>query len=260
MPRYGICTSLANAAAVRQAGWDFVEENVQTVFRGTEPDEKYTETAQLQSAALPVSAANCLVPGNLKITGPAVDREALRSYMANVLRRAGQVGCRTLVFGSGGARQIPEGWDKARATDQIIDFGKMIARMAHEQGVTIALEHLCLKECNIVNTLAEELHITRAVKHANFQCLVDTYHLWTDGIPLSELEPLLPYIRHVHLADKDGRVPPGQSGTSDYRPVFAMLKKAGYNGALSVEATGFGDLAGLGPKVLAFLKKQWSEA
>jgi sugar phosphate isomerase/epimerase len=180
--------------------------------------------------------------------------------MANVLRRAGKAGCTTIVFGSGGARNVPEGWDKAKATDQIVEFGKMIAPMAQGNGVTIVLEHLNVTECNIVTTFAEELAIMKRVAHPNFQCLLDTYHLWMDHLALSDLEPLLPYIRHVHLADREGRVAPGESGKSDYRPVFAMLKKAGYNGCLSVEAPDFRDIAGRGPIVLAFLKKQWNEA
>lgn len=260
MVRFGVCTSIANAQVLRDTGWDFIEENVQGLFQGTEPEEKYVGQARAVGSALPVEAANCLVPGNLKITGPSADRGALERYMTNVLRRAGATQCRTLVFGSGGARQVPDGWDKSTATDQIVVFGQMIAPIAQKYGVTITLEHLCVKECNIVTTLEEELEIVRRVNHPHFQCLLDTYHLWEDNLALSEVEPLLPYLRHVHLADRDGRVAPGESGASDYREVFAMLKKGGYNHRLSVEAMGFGDLAGSGPRVLAFLKRQWDEA
>lgn len=260
MVRFGICTSIGNSPAVKQAGWDFVEENVQGLFKGTEPDEKYDGQQRVAGSALPVLAANCLVPGNLKITGPTADLGVLNAYMSNVLRRAGQAGCRTLVFGSGGARQVPDGWDKARATEQIVAFGKMIAPIAQEHGVTVVLEHLNRKECNIVNTLKEELAIVQCVGHANFMALLDTYHVWADDLPEKSVEPLLKYIRHVHLADKEGRVVPGESGKSDYRNVFGMLKRAGYSGGISVEASNFKSIAEQGPKSLAFLKGQWQEA
>lgn len=260
MPRYGICTSLNNSAAVKAAGWDFVEENVQSLFKGNDPDDKYDGLARVKTSVLPVAAANCLVPGNMKITGPEVNMDSLCRYMTNALRRAGQANCRTLVFGSGGARQVPDGWDKAKATEQIIAFAKMAAPIAASHGVTIVLEHLNTKECNIVTTFEEELAIVQAVNHPNFRALLDTYHLWMDGLALATVTPLLPYIKHVHLADKDGRVAPGESKTADYRPVFALLKKGGYDAALSVEASGFNDIAGTGPRVLEFLKKQWSEA
>lgn len=259
MPRFGVCTSVGRSFELKNAGWDYVEENVQGLFKGNEPDENYDGAKRVAAAGLPVYAANCLVPGDLKITGPAVNAEALKKYMTNVLRRAGQAGCTKLVFGSGGARQVPAGWDRDRAVEQIVEFGKMAAPIAAENGVTITLEHLNRKECNIVNTLTEELAIIRSVNHPNFQALFDTYHYWADDQKMDTLVPILPYIRHVHLADREGRVPPGQSGQSDYLPVFGALKKAGYDGGLSVEASGF-DLPKHAAPVLKFLKEQWAKA
>jgi sugar phosphate isomerase/epimerase len=136
----------------------------------------------------------------------------------------------------------------------------MIAPMAQENGVTVVLEHLNQTECNIVTDLVEEIAIVQRVGHPAFSALLDTYHFWADGLPMWQAEQVAPYVRHVHLADKDGRVPPGESKTADYRPIFAILKKAGYSGGLSVEASGFGDIAVTGPRVLAFLKQQWQEA
>lgn len=259
MATFGICTSTAKAAAMKDVGWDFVEENVQTLFRGTEPDDKY-DTTSVKASVLPIYAANCLIPGPLKITGPSVDMDRLRLYMANVLRRADEANCRRLVFGSGVARRVPENWDKAAATDQIVEFGKMIGPMAQDKDITVVLEHLSLAECNIVNDLSEELTIVQRVNHPGFCALLDTFHFWTDDLAMSQIEPLLPHIKHVHLADKAGRVPPGESGTSDYRPIFSLLKQAGYDGGFSVEANGFGDISGMGSRVLSFLKRQWGEA
>ncbi len=260
MVRFGICTSVANAPAVKQAGWDYVEENAQSLFKGMEPDQKYEGREKVAASVLPVSGANSLVPASIKITGSTVSMDALQAYMNNVLRRAGQAGCRKLVFGSGGARHVPDGWDKSKATDQIVAFGKMMAPLAQAVGVTIVLEHLCRAECNIVNTLEEELAIVQRVNHPNFMALLDTYHLWIDELPMSSVLPLMPFVRHVHMADKDGRVVPGESGKSDYRPVFALLKEVGYDGALSVEALNLSSIPEQGPKALAFLKQQWAEA
>ena len=55
-------------------------------------------------------------------------------------------------------------------------------------------------------------------------------------------------------------MPPGESGKNDYRPVFALLKKAGYQGGISVEAAKFANIQEIGAKVLAFVKSQWTEA
>jgi sugar phosphate isomerase/epimerase len=258
--KFGICTSITNAAAVKAAGWDYVEENVQNVLQGTLPDDQWKQAAAVKSAALPVQAANSLVPGSLKITGPEVDAAALKKYMSTVLDRAGRLGVKTLVFGSGAARNVPENFDRRRAKEQILDFLRMSADIAARHGVTLVAEPLNRGECNIINTIAEAMEYVTAVNHPNFQCLVDTYHLWLEEEPLVNLEKAMPWIRHVHLADKEGRVAPGLSGKADYRPVFKILKKGGYDRLISFEGTAMSDFGVTAPKVLAFVKQQWNEA
>src|SRR5438034_8943064 len=117
--RFGFCTSYEKADAFHAAGWDFVEECVQTFLQGLIPDEQWKGMDKLQISALPIPAANMLVPGDLKITGPAVDLEKLRLYMTRVIERAEQTGTRTLVFGSGGARNVPDHHSREAAKRQI---------------------------------------------------------------------------------------------------------------------------------------------
>src|SRR5262245_24277091 len=105
--KFGICTSVDNAATVKAAGGDFVEEGVQHLLAAQVPDDQWLGAAHVQKSVLPVPAANTLVPGNLKITGPEVQREALRKYMTTIFRRAAATGTKMLVFGSCGARNIP---------------------------------------------------------------------------------------------------------------------------------------------------------
>jgi sugar phosphate isomerase/epimerase len=258
--RFGICASLTDAAAIRAAGWDYVEEHVQNLLQAAVADGQWKRDAEVKAAALPVPVANCLVPGSLKITGPQVDAAALRQYMTTVLHRAGKVGIQTLVFGSGVARNVPDGFDRKTAVKQITDFVRMAAEIAAGQGVTIVAEPLNRGECNILNSVAEAMEYVKAVDHPNFQCLVDSYHFWLENEPLENLRQAMPWIKHVHLADKDGRVAPGLSGKADYRPFFRVLKQGGYDGRISFEGTAMPDFTVTAPKVLAFVKQQWSEA
>ncbi len=257
--RFGICTGAGASGSVKSAGWDFVEENVQGILQGSNPDDAWDGRARATAATLPLLAANCLVPGNLKITGPEADLGKLREYMTRVLQRAAKTGMKVLVFGSGGARNVPEGFDREKARQQIIEFMKMAAPIAGQNGVTIVAEPLNKQECNVINSVADAMTYVKAVNHPNFQCLVDSFHFWVEDEPLENLKQAMPHIRHVHLADKDGRVPPGQSGTADYRPFFRTLKQGNYNDLISVEAGGF-DVDKDGAKVLQFIKRQWDEA
>lgn len=261
MATFGICVAPEDAAPVRAAGWDFIEVNVQSVFQGRITDDNaWTGRNRLAAAGLPAPVANVLVPGDLKIVGPTANLDALRAYLQVVLRRATACGTHTLVFGSGVARNIPEGFDHDRARTQILEFARMSAEIAQPHGVTLVCEPLNRGECNVINSVAEAMEYVRAVDHPNFQCLVDSYHFWLEAEPLSNLSKAMPWIRHVHVADRDGRVAPGQSGRpeSDYRAFFATLKSGGYDGRISVEAGKFLDTPGSYTTVLSYLRSAWA--
>jgi len=270
MPRFGVCTGLENAAMLKAAGWDYVEGHVQRLLQGEMADADWHVATAIRAAALPVEAANCLVPAGLKITGPEADPARLQAYMERVIRRAAEVRIETLVLGSGAARRAPEGFSHDEARAQLIRFSRMAAEMAARRGVMIVLEPHNRKECNLINSVGDALACLRAVDHPNFMCLVDSWHFWLEDDTLDAVQAALPWVRHVHLADRAGRLAPGQSITegcdgdakkgSDYRGLFGVLKQAGYDGRISAEAAFQPDMASAAAGVLAFLRREWAAA
>jgi sugar phosphate isomerase/epimerase len=255
--RLGVYTSVDDSAAVKATGWAFVEENVQTFLQGAVPDREWRGADRAAAAVLPVPAANRLVPAHLKLTGPEASLDKLRAYITPVLERAGRVGTTTLVFGSGAARTYPAGFDRDAAKRQILDFLRMALPVAQRNGVTLVAEPLNRGECNIMNSVAESMEYVRELDHPNFQCLVDSFHLWLENEPLANLRAAMPWIRHVHVSDVRDRLPPGLSGGGeDYRSFFAVLREAGYAGMITVEADTF-DIPRDGQRVFDFLNEQW---
>jgi sugar phosphate isomerase/epimerase len=258
--QFGVCAPLDKAADVKSAGFDFLEDSVQSLLQGLVDDSSWQGQSRLRGSALPVLAANLLVPAALKIVGPSVDFQQLSAYMGNVVRRAGNAGIKLLVFGSGGARGVPDGFDRNRARQQILQFLQMVAPLALQHRTTLVVEPLNKKECNIITTVGEAMTYVKEINHPNIQCLIDAYHYWLDNDSPGDLKAAMPWIRHVHVADTEGRLAPGESGKADYKPFFRILKDAGYDGTICIEALGFTDYKTVGPRVLAFLKKQWQDA
>lgn len=258
--KYGICTATSNAAYLKAGGWDYVEENVQNFLAPhTQNGTDWRGADVAAGASLTVEAANSFVPGDHKITGPDADPEKLSKYVAVAMQRAQRVGIKVIVFGSGGARMVPEGFDRGQAREQIVKFLKSAGPLAEDFGVSIVVEHLNRTECNILNGFEECADIVRDVAHPSVQLLLDTYHIWMDGIDLAEVERNVSLVRHVHVADKEGRVGPGMSGKADYRPMFKMLKKVGYDRRISVEAGGYDIKTGV-PEMLKYLRTAWEGA
>ena len=257
--QFGICVPIEQSAIVKAIGFDYVEEVVGRFLQGDVPDERWTGATRAAQAVLPLPAANALVPGTLKITGPDVQPEKLRAYMERIIDRSARVGIKTLVFGSGVARAVPDGFDRKEARRQILDFLRMALPYCARFGITLVCEPLNRGECNIINSVAEAMEYVWQIDHPNFQCLVDSYHLWLENEPLENVRDAMPWVRHVHLSDVEGRRPPGLSGKNDYRPLFSELKRGKYDGAMSIETINYAPLLDEAAESLAFLKKQWAE-
>jgi sugar phosphate isomerase/epimerase len=226
------------------AGFEFIEVNVQGHLKTLEEEAAFLdELARIRAAPLPAIAANSFVPGSLKITGPDVDWDALEAYVRRAFGRAQAAGVRTIVFGSGGARRIPDGFDRGEAWAQLIRFGRLMGPIAQAHQVTVVAEPLNTTrgECNVLTTVAETAGYVIEVGHPNVQLLVDAYHWGLDGDSFDDIVSYGHLIGHVHIATTTNRKPPGQE-PCDFSRFFQALGLAGYDGAISIEA-GWDDLA-----------------
>ncbi|HEX4140277.1 MAG TPA: sugar phosphate isomerase/epimerase family protein [Candidatus Methylacidiphilales bacterium] len=231
----GICTSLDNAAAARAAGFDFIEEHIQKFLMAGEPDAAFEPGLRAaRSSVLPIPAANCFLPGALKCVGPQVDRQRLLDYGATVFRRAHQAGICFIVFGSGGARAIPDGFPPAEARAQFLWLLRELGPLAQAHGVTVLVECLNPRECNFINRLAEGAALVAETGHPHVRLLADLYHMALSGAAPAEILTRGRWIEHVHVAETEGRAAPGTTG-EDFTPYLRALAKISYRGAISFE-------------------------
>ena len=140
----------------------------------------------------------------------------------------------TIVFGSGGARRIPDGYDRGEAWQQLVAFGKLIGPIAKKNDVTIVVEPLNLRECNVLTTVGESGQYVKEVDHPNFQLLVDAYHWLLDNDSYDSIIQYGTLIKHVHIATDTTRKPPGFE-PCDFGSFFQALKEIGYDGRVSIE-------------------------
>lgn len=231
--RIGICTG-ARRPPDDIEGLDYVEPSVGALLCPAEPDAAFAERCKLaRDAPVQLWAANCLLPGELKTTGPEVDADALDRYMHTVCARAKVAGVKRLVFGSGGSRSVPDGFDHGAATDQLVDHLTRWAPLADEADLLICLEPLG-PECNIINAVADGARLVERVDRPSVRLLVDTYHMGRNGETPEDIARAKGLVEHVHCAEQGQRRPPGKA--EDLRGFFRALKDIGYDGSVSIEA------------------------
>ena len=234
--QYGVCGGPGCARAAAEAGFDFFEWSVQDFLKPQESDEAFAEAlAGVEAAELPCRATNCFVPGDLKITGPDVSMSALEKYVTTAFRRAEKAGVKTVVFGSGGARQIPDGFDEEAARRQIVGFCRMLAPVAQGHGVTVVVEPLSRNECNVLTTVRESAELVREVDHPALRLLVDAYHWAKDNDSPEDIAAYGELVSHLHIATVPNRLAPGAE-ECDFGPFFDALRQGGYDGSISIEA------------------------
>ena len=248
----GYCVALDRLEAASGLGFDYLEVPAQAVA-ALSAEEFDRLLARVKALRVPVRAANSFVPASVRLTGPEADPARQREYVVSCLERLAALGVRTLVFGSGGARRVPDGFPREQAVAQIVAFGRLAASEAGTRGITIVLEPLRRQESNIVNSVGEALPIARAVDHPAFRVLVDFYHLSEEKEDPAVIREAGDLLRHVHVANPSGRAFPKRADEADYTPFVSALKAIGYRGGVSVEAR-TDDLAGDAPAAIALLR------
>lgn len=233
--KFGICSGPEAAAQAHAAGFDYLEINVQAHLRPTQPESEFHACCeQLKKLPIPCRAANCFLPGHLKVTGPEVNWDTLEHYVGVALARAERVGIQYIVFGSGASRKVPDGFSREVAWSQLSRFARLCNEIAHEHGVMIVLEPLQRGETNIVNSVTEGARLVQEVDLPHFRLLVDAFHWAKEEEPVSSIVQSGSWLRHAHIATYAQRKAPGLEAC-DFQPFFKALQTIGYQGMLSIE-------------------------
>lgn len=236
--RFGCCGSTDDIWSISAAGYDFIELPVATVMPDAPKQDWEPIRKNIREFPIKPEAWNCLLPGDVKVTGPEADPKRQRAYLSTAFERISEVGGRVVVFGSGAARRVPEGFPMAKAKEQVIDFLHMVGDIAHEHALKVVIEPLNRAETNIILSVKEGLDYAERVNHPSVGVLADFYHIDEEHEPFANIVEAKHYLSHVHVADT-GRLFPG-SGSYDYPGFIAALRDAGYEKRVSCEC-GWGD-------------------
>jgi sugar phosphate isomerase/epimerase len=256
--RIGCIAAFENAAEAAKAGFDYIECPVGSL-KPEQPDSAFAAIREaFRASALPTPAFNLFIPAELKIVGPAVDEARLRRYAQTAIERVAEVGGRVIVLGSGPARTIPPGFPRERAEEQFIQFSRFAGGVAQRAGVTIGFESIARGGAvNFIHTFEEAVRVAERVAHPAVKAMADLGQMAPEKEPWRHLSELGGGIPHVHIADTDKKVP--GFGSLAWREAFAELRRAGYDGLMSIECR-WADLAPVAAQAIRFVRDAWGAA
>jgi sugar phosphate isomerase/epimerase len=233
----GVVTDFENDSTLHTQSYKYMVESTSKLLSPknvtNEQFNKFLE--QIRSLRTPMIACNLFIPGELKVVGPKVDEKAVLEYVEIVFRRARLAGLSMIIWGSGGSRGVPEGFDRTEAKVQFVSMAKKIGAVAARYNIIVALESLNSTECNFINTVKEAAEIIKSVNHPNIRLCVDIYHMLMEGEGPESILGARGFVVYCELAEKEGRTPPGVHG-EDFKPYLRALKSIGYSGMFTIEA------------------------
>lgn len=232
---FGICIGPDKAEKLKALGYDFIEGGVAGTLKPELPDAEYAlEAAKIKACVLATQSCNGFIPGKFHLTGPETTHDAALDYAVKACQHADAAGVPHIVFGSGGARKVPEGFDHAKGKAQFIEFCQKLGDRIKDLKVTIVLEPLNKGETNLLNSVTEGIAYVDAIQRPRIQLLADFYHMMKENESPEAIRKAGARIRHCHIAELEGRKAPGTKG-EDLSGFFKALKDIGYAGGVSIE-------------------------
>jgi sugar phosphate isomerase/epimerase len=165
-----------------------------------------------------------------------------------------------MVWGSPKQRDLQDGWEYEDASARAAEILRGIAEIAHEGGVTIAMEPLGRAETNFLNTAEETIRLIRQVDHPAIRLHLDVKAMSDEekDIP-SIIRESQSELAHFHANDPNLRGP--GFGEVEFAPIAETLQEVGYDGFVSVEVFDYSpDPETIARESLSYLKKKFTKS
>lgn len=235
--KFGVCKSLESSFEIKQAGYDYIEANLKSCAAMTDAEFE-RQLKCLKDADLACESSNCFFESDFALVGDEVDCEKVAEYADRALCRAKRLGIKVAVLGSGKARNIPDDYDRQKGVEQFKRVVGICADAGRKYGIKIAIEPLNAGETNLLNTVAETAEFCEQLGHENVGYVADFYHMFRMDEDVSIIEKTAKHLLHVHIARPNAdRNAPSKKDIDTLKIWAEALKKAGYDGCISLESS-----------------------
>ena len=232
-------------ALLKELGCDGVEIAPSCIWKepveaGKDEIESLRKLVSKYSLVIPAFHALLFTRSDLYIFGEESKREQTISYLKRLIRLAGMLSVRVLVYGSPSSRRVGDR-SYTKCYEIAVEIFRNLGREAQLHDTFFCIEPLGPSESDFIQTTDEGYNLVRDVAHPHFGLHLDTKAMIDSGEDFTEvLQRYASIIRHFHVSDP-GLAPPGHTGF-DHSIVGEALLETSYNGFISIEMKrGFGD-------------------
>lgn len=179
----------------------------------------------------------CVYPYNLAASDPDLRQKSVDYFIENMYA-ALELDCSMMLVTSGiGDFHLSEDQSWTYAADSI---GRL-ARVAEQEGVTLALEPLTRFESNLMTDVKGIRKLLDEIRSPALQGMIESVAMHLAGETPEDYFSVLPDLCHFHLIDGDGTSDAHlalDDGTLDWRGYLTDLQSRGYQGTCTLEIMG----------------------
>ncbi len=230
---FGIVADRDRAAIALRLGVDYVEPTIAGNVVTRDADGVWQLDPAFAGGEFPSFAI--LFPGEIALSDPRFPDAEVTAYLERVLGLVGSIAATgaKVVFGSGAARALPPGIDRA-AGEACFARTLVEARdVAARNDLRIMLEPLHRGETDVVNSIAEAIAFLDEHRIDGVPIVADLFHIQTEAESLDFVAQNVGRIGHAHIADTGRRFL--GSGDWPWREFLRVLRDGGYDSSVSIE-------------------------
>ena len=182
------------------------------------------------------------LPEGVNTTERGFNIYAWIEYLKKAIGRISELGCKTLVWGDGQARILPEEGEATVLKENFNQFLFMVAEIAEKKDIVFCLEPLGPKKTNFLNSLEEVASVLGSVGKKNLAITIASSDIIETNMKIEDIVHYGDLIAHAYLDSLEdfagpimGKATfPKASGTP--HPIFflSILKKISYNKVIAL--------------------------
>ncbi len=219
---------LWGADEIINCGYDYAECSVGLLMSISDEDFEKVIAKNIK-----IRAFNCFVPSEFKIIE---DTPEMWEYIKKAFQRMEKVSAEIIVFGSGGARKIPENMFYDEGLEKLENFIIRCNELAKEHNIILALEPLNHNESNFLLTVKSAYDLCNKLDLSNVRILADIFHMHVENEDFAVIGETVDKICHVHINNPLTRTCPTCEENKHIRAFAESLNNADYNKAVTIES------------------------
>lgn len=235
--KYGVGTSIGNYEMLSDLGFDYIELAGNQIAKMTEEEFAVVQKT-IAEGSVNCCGFNAALPPEIILCGEGYDLDLAKEYAENLCKRGSLLGITAIGIGSPNSRKYKNDDSLELAWKQVEDFLSMFADVAAQYNIIVMYESLNHTESQFGLRIREGAELIERLGKDNLKLVFDIYHMHMEQESLEEVKAALPYIHHVHIAERVGteRRYPTKDLYDYYKNAIGLVMEYGYDNAICTEA------------------------